>query len=117
MIDPIKLKLVGELMEHLHHLQAQDLKELLDKSRMPVKEPGEMPLDGTKMADGSDYEDDLEHGSVKAPKGISVEKVEVIGKPAEDAEMVDAASPEKSIEPEEKDLSDDELEELMAKLG
>ena len=102
-MNALKMKLVEELMSHLSSSQGNDLKSLLDKSKAPMEE--EMP---EEMMD--------------KPKGISVEKVSVMGKPKGFDEKADEAiesmdgEPKEDLMPGETEMSDDELEELLKQL-
>src|SRR4051812_25043644 len=110
-MDPMKLKLIDELMSHLSGMQASDLKGLVDQAKMakegsPMEEMSESPAD--EMAEDSGK-----------PKGLSVEKVSVMGKPqsfddkAKDAinGMSDKGdeSEDPMKAPGEEEMSEDEL--------
>jgi hypothetical protein len=119
-----KIKLLDELMEHLGDSQGNDLKSMLDESKMPAE--GEMEL-----------------GEDGKPKGLKIESVEIMGKKPEidDVAVADAANdPKKKTLGEtigypgfekkkptamleegmsdmlgEKELDDEELAELLSK--
>jgi hypothetical protein len=117
-MDALKMKLIEEILDHLSDSQGGDLKSLLDDSKkasMPSMPDEEMEPDGK-------------------PKGISIEKVSVMGKkpsideiasgkdgsdmeekmesPSEkEAEMKDPMMEAK--EGDEPEMSDDELEEML----
>jgi hypothetical protein len=108
-MNSLKVKLLDQLMSHLTDSQGRDLKELLDQSKMPMEgSPLEEAMDGPKEA--------LLKGD--KPKGISIEKVEVLGKPKDPTqgqfdEKADQAIQDATSAGEE-EMSDDELEELLS---
>lgn len=115
-MNPLKLKLVEELMHHLGGSQGREFKGMLDASKMPKEgSPLEEALESPK-------EEALEDGK---PKGISVEKVSIMGKPAKAAHMMggdEKMAPPAEMTPKdggqaEDEMSDDELRELLSKLG
>ncbi len=95
-MNGLKLKLLGELLDHLSQSQGGDLKSLMDEEAKPPEEEVS-PLEEGK------------------PKGIEVAKVSVLGKPKsfddQAGEAMDQAVPPKEDEP-----TDEELEELLRKL-
>ncbi len=103
-MDPMKLKILDAIIQHLTNSQGGDLKSLLDESKAP-------PMDGS----GSD------------PKGLEISKVSVLGdKPGDMASAVkpdggvgvddDSAGPDADdIKGGDDEMSDDELQELLAK--
>lgn len=115
----LKQKILDEIMEHIGSSQGNDLKSLLDQSKMPQEDPM------AKMGDPMDKGDEMDE--MGKPKGLSVEKVSVLGKP-DDSKMnplsgqSDDISDEltkpddMSMKGDDDELSDDELEELLKKL-
>lgn len=122
MIDPIKMKLVQELLDHLDSSQGSDLKDLVSQ----MKQKALNPVSPDDSMDGK-------------PKGIQIESVKLIGKkpgmsgmddndPSTDAGSDDSSSmPVKDALDEASgldsgssgdhdEMSDDELEELLKKL-
>jgi hypothetical protein len=94
---------LNETLSHLDGSQADDLKSMLDSSKMPEGSPEE-------EASESPMEEMKEDGK---PKGLSIEKVEVLGKPNHGVGADDSESSEKL--PGEEEMSDDELNELLKK--
>lgn len=94
-MNPMKMKILDDLLEYLAMKQGSDLKGLMDEENKPPE---------MEMMEGE-------------PKGIEIEKVSVMGKEPGDYdekanEAMETAVPEvNSDEP-----TDDELEELMMKL-
>lgn len=99
------IKLLDELKSHLEMSQGGDLKSLLDQSKM----------DDAKVGVENPMEDSLETDALK-PKGLSIEKVEVMGKPKLDEELSEQEDP-KSLMPGEEEMTPEELEELLKKLS
>lgn len=96
-MNPLKLKLLSELIDHMSSSQGMDLKSLMDEEKMKssVKEP----MEGMEVV----KEDPL------SPE-----------KPMMDSEQMEGASG--SVGPEvveggDEEMSDDELKELLAQLG
>lgn len=89
-MNPLKLKLLEELLEHISGSQGNDLKSLLDESKKPQVEE--------EVSDSSDPLSEV-------PKGLSGEKVEVLEKP-------EGESKGPSL-PSDQDMSEDELKELI----
>lgn len=102
-MDPKKLEMIEEILEHLSGHQAKALKDILDKSRAPK----EMPMEGEK-GEGM-------------PKVMGVE-VDV-EKPKHPMDKMVDDSIEGNMDKKEpgdmggeKEMSDEELEELMKHL-
>lgn len=93
-MNSIKEKLLDELMEHISQLQGRGLKSRMDEmNEMKMKE--KMPEDMGSM--------------MHQPKGVSVEKVELMGKPEKELELGSKPGSDKSMD----DMSPEEMEELM----
>ncbi len=104
----MNIKLLEEAISHLSNSQANELKELLDRSRAPMEDA----MDASKLMPG---EEELGEGK---PKGISVEKVSILGKkPSMDDKVEEAMKPEMDAKmvPGEEEMTDDELDELLKK--
>lgn len=99
-MNPLKAKLLTDLIEHLSSSQGGDLKSMLDESKKPnpLTESEEDPL---------------------KPKGIEIEKVSVLGKPKPEIEdMVKEKSPgmfPDPVEEKEAEMTDEEMKELIEK--
>ena len=99
----LKQKLIQELMDHVDGIQAKDLLALLDKAR------------------GAPEMDEM-----GKPKGIKVEKVELMGKPEKELpEGMEEDSPEheaaetpemEKAEHGQDEMTDEEIKEMLAKL-
>lgn len=117
-MNTLKVKLLEELLSHLSSSQGMDLKSLLDQSKKPP------------MMEGSPEEEALESPKDEMmedgkPKGLSIEKVSVLGKKPGTPGMDDM--PDKSggvgvekagmdgMGGDDPEMSDDELEELLKK--
>lgn len=100
------IKLLDELRSHLDMSQGMDLKSMLDQSKM-----GESQV-GVENPDEEALETDENE-----PKGVSMEKVSLMGKPAIPGEK-ESAMEEDGMDklPGEEEMSEDELEELLKKL-
>src|SRR4051812_21511193 len=96
---------LNETLSHLDDSQADDLKSLLDKSKAPELKEGSPEEEASESPD----EEMAEDGK---PKGLSIEKVEVLGKPKNGLD--DAGSDDQKL-PGEEEMSDDELNELLKK--
>jgi hypothetical protein len=92
---------LNEALSHLDDSQAGDLKSMLDDSKKPSM------IEGSQDEEGSESPSDeaMEDGK---PKGLSIEKIDVLGKPG-----VGDSSDSKL--PGEDEMSDDELNELLKK--
>src|SRR5690242_16432678 len=100
--------LLDEVMQYMDHKKGQGLKELLEQAKMAKASP-EMPGMGEK------------------PKGLSIEKVSIMGKKPgmegmhpHDAKVEEALDEMKKPmdmenKPDGDDMSDDELKELISK--
>jgi hypothetical protein len=95
---------LNETLSHLDESQGHDLKSLLEKENMPKMEEGSPEEEASESPDEAMSEGDK-------PKGLSIEKVEVLGKPK--AGMSEDESNDKL--PGEEEMSDDELNELLKK--
>ena len=95
-MNALKLQLLDELLDHLAASQGGDLKSLL------MEKPGDKPM--TPLTDEPESP-----GVDGDPKGISIEKVSMLGKPT-DGDEGDITAPGK---PPGDDMSDDELEEML----
>lgn len=138
----LKVKLLDELIHHMKGREGGGLKSLLDESKKPSA--------SSLLSEGSPLEEKMESPAEEAhedslglgdkPKGISIEKVSVMGKPKipgismgkhhriaapgpKDGD-IQALMDKKSgggvgAEPSEGDseMSDDELKELLSKYG
>lgn len=109
-MNPMKMKLIEELMSHLDSSQGGDLKSMMD-------------MDKNKAGVGADpLGEEEEMDEMGKPKGIMVKKVSIMGKKPEmeegslgkmGHEMNDVAGVGESPEEE---MSDDELSELLKKV-
>lgn len=120
-MNPIKMKLLDELLGHLNSSQGKDLKDLIDQMKM--KEMKEKPMDeAMESPEEQMMEDKLGTEMHAKPKGISVEKVSIMGKPKmdsnekEDMAIDDAPESMPGKMSDHEEMSDDELEELLKKL-
>ena len=99
-MNAYKLKAIADILEKVKAIQGSRFKSKLDESRMPQEEQAgiEDPVEGM---------DEMSEGK---PKGIAIEKVEIMGKPKGEMgeEMEDS-----SLEPTDEEL--EELERLLAK--
>jgi hypothetical protein len=107
-MNSMKLKLLEEILGHLSDSQANDLKSLLDESKNP-------PIDPLKKM-APEKEGDMDDKG--KPKGISIEKVELMGKPrAQLDDLGDRDDMEDDLKDDlptnEDDMTDDELRELI----
>ncbi len=100
-MDPKKLEIIKEILEHLSGHQAMGLKDLLDKSKAPKELP---------MEEGEPKEMGLEVDVIK-PKEEPFE--------GEDKDPSDELHMPEGIKdtPEEGEMTDEELEELLSKLA
>jgi|SRR6478609_5139084 len=99
-MDPLKLKLINELMDHISTSQGGDLKSMLDEAKMAKEKPMN-PLD-----------------EATKPKGLAIEKVSVLSKPKpeiEDLQKKPSPFGDSTASDSEPEMSDDELKELLAK--
>lgn len=114
-MNPMKLKLIEELLSHLSDSQGSDLKSMLDESKKPMMEEDE-------------ESEGLPHEMAEAkPKGLKIESIEVMKKPKRFDDQANEAIAEISKKPEmpmeeeasslpgEEEMSDDELSELLKK--
>lgn len=112
MMNPLKLKVLEELLGHLSGSQGMDLKALLDEMKeTPKEEAMESPLQQAKEeSEGTEM-----HEPSGKPKGIAIEKVSLLSKPKsfddKANEAMNEAVPEKKGNDEE--MTDNELEELL----
>lgn len=108
-IDPKKLEMIEEILEHLSGHQAKSLKDLLDKSKMPKEIPMEEGKEG--------------HDAMPKEMGIEVD----VMKPKEESFKEESEDPmkekmdgmDKMDKPEmggEAEMTDQELEELLKKI-
>lgn len=104
-MNPHRLKALEGLLDYLTGMQGGDLKALLDESKNPMEGDPSMSMD---MDDAPEME-------VGKPKGISIEKVELMKKPMGEESMMDEMEDNAPEIPEETEASDDELEELYKK--
>lgn len=92
MLNPMKMKLLDELLEYLSDSQGNDLKSLAaPKAPDPLESP-----------------DPLEKLGEHPPKGVAIEKISVMGKPKD-------GMPGEEGEADEP--NDDELQEILKKIG
>lgn len=143
-MNGLKIKLLDELMEHMRGRQGGGLKGLLDQSKKSMD-----PLGGA-LGEGSPLEEKSESPSEEAmedkmgmgdkPKGISIEKVSVMGKPKipgismgrhhriaapgpKDGDLQSMIDKKTGggmgVDPSHdgSEMSDDELKQLMSKYG
>ena len=104
MMDQRALKIIEELLKHISDSEGMDLKNLMSK-------PEEKPeMENVEDVVGKEGMEEPEEDEMK-PKGIAVEKVSIMGKPKMNEEMLGEKKEESMDEP-----TDDELEELLAKL-
>lgn len=117
-MNPLKIKLLTELMGHMDSSQGKDLKALKDAEMMekPEDEALESP---EKQA----IEDELGIEAHDKPKGVAIEKVSLMAKPKGDElmDMIrnktgDLGMGEEEVEGGDEEMSDDELKELLSKL-
>lgn len=118
----LKQKILDEIMEHIGSSQGNDLKSLLDKSKMPQD-----MMEGSPKEEAMESPMDEKAEMMGKPKGLSVEKVSIMGKP-EDSKMNPLSGKsddladeltkpdDMSMKGDDDELSDDELEELLKKL-
>lgn len=137
-MNGLKIKLLDELMHHMKGSQGMDLKSMLDKSKMPMEgSPMEERAESPAMESMEDHS-----GMGDMPKGMSIEKVSVMGKPKipgismgkhhriaapgpKDGDlqaMMDKKSagvgPESPMKGDsDPEMSDDELKQLMSHYG
>lgn len=124
-MNPLKIKLLSEMLSHLDGSQGMDLKSMMDqeKNETPMDEAMESP-DKLALGDklGLDKLDKPEDPMMGKPKGISIEKLSLMGdkKPMMDGGgvgpqgmMDDKGMDSKGMDDE---MSDDELEELLKRL-
>lgn len=90
-MNPLKVKLLEEILSHLSDSQAGDLKSLLDESKKP------------KMPEESPEEEALESPKEELAEDGKLESSEV------------SSSDPKSVIPGEDEMTDEELKELIAK--
>lgn len=118
-MDPRTLQILSDILKHLDNSQGMGLKSLLDNEskETPADEASESPdqeaLEQKLGLDDKDDEDKSPMDSMPGmkPKGLSVEKVSVMGKDPKLAAMGGDDSGG-----DDQEMSDDELEELIKKL-
>lgn len=105
-MDQFRMKALEGLLDYLSGKQGGDLKDLLMAKDAPMEDSDPV---GDKMELGLPDSDDQD--MLGKPKGLSVEKVSVLGKPDMDSDM------DPMQKPEDKDMgvSDDELDQLFSK--
>jgi hypothetical protein len=111
-MNPYRLKALEGLLDYLSGLQGGDLKSLMDGSQKPMEgDPMEESMESPK---DEMLEDKM--GMDGKPKGISVEKVAIMGEKPKLPGMPEEMEPGKEM-PEESGpgATDDELEELYNK--
>lgn len=89
-----KAALIDELVNHIEGMQFSDLMALKNK----VMSKG---IEEVAEVEGKEMPEEMSMGK---PKGIAIEKVEVLGK-----------KPEMEAESGEEEMSDDELKQMLAK--
>lgn len=97
-------------MKHVDGLQGKGLKELIESKKPKLEIEMESP----------EHEAEEEMGEMGEPKGISVEKVEVMkpkaGYDDKVKQAIDSMNGEASPMSDDAEMSDEEIEELLAKL-
>lgn len=107
-MNPMKLKILEELLSHMDSSSGMDLKSLLDESKKPAEAS---PLEESGESPQAEMD---EEGK---PKGIAIEKVSVLGK--KPGEMDDPMGKPGGVGVEDEDdkPSPDELKYLLSKMG
>jgi hypothetical protein len=104
-MDPKKLEIIKEILEHLSSHQAMGLKNLLDKSKAPKEMPGEV----------------TEGGDDPKLMGVEVDVIKPKDKPFGDDDKgevsEDLMKPGMEEMGKDGEMTDEELEELLAKLA
>lgn len=121
MLDPIKQKLVDELIAHLEDSQGGDLANLMEESRNPKPTEGHGDMDPAKAIEDATQDGDENASAHLAPAGVKIDKVSIMkdkskmdgDEAGEDPAEEASESPEE--ESKEDDMSDEELEELLKK--
>lgn len=118
-MNPMKLKVLSELLDHLSDSQGSDLKSLLDSSKNPMEgnpsdealnplasgeKPQGLKIESVEVADGSDLDKKKTLGETIGYPGFEKQKK----KPT-------AMLEEGLVGDGEKEMDDDELEELIHK--
>lgn len=93
MKNDLRMELLDEVIEHLHTLQADDLRSILDDVKSKENEE-KMGSEKDPMMEG-----EMSEGK---PKGLAIEHVEVI--------------PKEKDEDDEDDMDEDEIEEMLRHL-
>jgi len=110
-MNPYRLKALEGLLDYLSGMQGSDLKSMLDQPEQ--SETPEMEASESPEMEAIEKEGPMD-GMFDKGKGISVEKVSVMGKPEGDQAMAEQDAPEMDVA-KGSDASDDELEELYNK--
>jgi hypothetical protein len=107
-MDPKKLEILEEIIEHLSSAQASVLKDLIDKSMASKEDPSAMPGESSEevIPKESDIDGSTSGGELM---GMGEETIE------------DAPHPEMEVKPGEEmggegEMSDEELEELLKQI-
>lgn len=104
-MNPMKQKILQEIMEAMSAHQGMSLKSRMDSMKKPM---GGMP----GMADVEAHEDPAEMmEDDHSPKGISMEKVELMGK--KDPDEMSMEDPMGMGMDQDPEMSDEDLKELM----
>ncbi len=107
-MDPRKLKVLGEIIDHLTSRQGGNLKSLLDESKMPVVEE----IDVEKMPEDDSMIGDPQEDKI-SDMGSEVPEIEA----TPEGEVEEIAQDGMVAENPGEELTDEELEALLAKLG
>lgn len=137
-MNPLKLKLLEELMEHMKSREAGGLKGMLEASKAPPE--GTSMEEKMESPEEEALEEAMGEGDKDKPKGIEIEKVSLMAKPKipgismgkhrtmfpgpKDGDLqalidkktgkgMDHESPSE----EDSEMTDEELKELMSKYG
>jgi hypothetical protein len=116
-MNHLKMKVLQELLGHLDEMQGMKMKSAYEKE----KGMGAKPFAGKESLEEEMAEHEMLEG--KKPKGIAVEKVEIMAKPKKAAMMDEEEAKEDAPEIEatpkgedqEDELDDEEMAELLAK--
>ncbi len=84
-MSSMKMKLIEEILNHMDKSQGMDLKGMVDKSKEPLEEALESPEEAALEGD-------------EKPKGLSVEKISILGKPDHKIDEVASNDDAKELE-------------------
>lgn len=106
-MDQRKLKVLGDIIDHLTNQQGGNLKSLLDESKMPVVEEVDVEAMPGDPMEGDPQEKDI------SDMGSEVPEIEA----TPEGEVEEIANDGMVSENPGEELTDEELEALLAKLG